>query len=158
MLKRREHVPLIAGLALALSATSCMLLPDLTLIGVKRAVSLTIAEARRASTGESTEFTFVLTNRGTSAVAACLGPSRMVSYDTTGPIGSSSTWVDHPGCMQEFSLQPGGTYRWSESLDVPHRFAGPTELEVEVEIVNPNRCDGWGCSSTNLTSTKLTIP
>jgi hypothetical protein len=101
---------------------------------------------------------FTLTNGGHQAVNACLGPSRSVWYDTSGPSGVRSTLVDHPGCVREFTIQLGGDMAWSEVLEVPHLSEHHVEVEVSVELVNPRRCSGGSSASTSLRSNKRIVP
>ena len=145
-------------LTLALSASGCHLLPDGQFTQVGQSLKLKIATAERSESGTSATFVFILTNSGTRAVNACLGPSRSVWYDTSGPSGVSTTWVDHPGCMREFAIEPGRDMTWSEVLDVSHLSETRVDVEVEVEVVNPRRCGAVGCASTRLESNKQRIP
>lgn len=145
-------------LALALAASGCDLLPDPQFAQVGHSLKLMIAKVDRSESGTSAEFVFTLTNGGPEAVNACLGPSRSVWYDTSGAGGVSSTWVDHPGCMSEFTIEPDRDMTWSEVLDVPHLSETRVDVEVEVEVVNPRRCGAFGCTSTTLRSKKQRIP
>lgn len=61
---------------------------------------------------------------GSLLLKACLGPSRSVSYKVSSSIGTSSTFVDHPGCMREFTIQSGGVMSWDESLEVSRLSQG----------------------------------
>jgi hypothetical protein len=144
-------------LALALAASACDLLPDPEFARIGDALKLKIAKVNRSESGTSAEFVFTVTNGGPYAVTACLGPSRSVSYDTSGPSGIRFTGVDHPGCMREFTIEPGQDMTWSEVLEVPHLSHTRVEVEVEVEVVNPRRCGGAGCTSTKLRSNKQRI-
>ncbi len=62
-------------------------------------------------------------------------------------------FVDHPGCVREFTIEPGKTMRWRETLPVSGLSSGRVELGVEIEVVNPRRCGGFGCTSIQFKST-----
>jgi hypothetical protein len=147
---------LLAGLAVAVSG--CQIMPDIEFVALEKALTLTIAEAKRTASGGSVDFSFELTNRGSTNAKACLGPSRSVSYKVASSGGTSSRFVDHPGCTREFTVQPGGVMSWAETLEVPRLSQGRVEVEVSVQIVNPRRCGGWGCAAINLKSNQFEIP
>jgi hypothetical protein len=145
-------------LALALAASGCYLLPDRQFARIGDSLKLKIAKVNRSESGTSAEFVFAITNSGPHAVNACLGPSRSVSYKTSGFSGIRSNFVDHPGCMREFTIEPGRGMTWSEVIDVPHLSESPVDVEVEVEVVNPRRCSAVGCTSATLKSNNQRIP
>jgi len=145
-------------LALALDASACNLLPDPQFARIADSLKLKIVKVSRSESGTSAEFVFSVSNGGPHAVNACLGPSRSVSVETSGPQATSFHSVDHPGCMREFTLEPGRDITWSEVIEVPHLSETRVDVEVDVEVVNPRRCDGWGCRATRLKSDKQRIP
>jgi len=153
------------ALSLALAASACDVLPDRQFARIADSLKVRIERVTRSKSGTSAEFVFTITNGGSHAVNACLGPSRAVWYKvgTSGPSGVSSNWIDHPGCMKEFTMEPGRDMTWSEVLKVPYLSETPVEggveveVEVEVEVVNPRRCGSFGCTSTSLKSNKQNI-
>ena len=148
---------LFAGLAVAVSG--CVVMPDPEFAALKDALTLRIVEARRSASGGSVDFTLELTNRGSTSAKACLGPSRSVSYKVASSSGTSFTFIDHPGCTREFTIQPGGVMSWAETLEVPRLSQGRVEVEVSVQIVNPRRCGNWGnCVAFDLKSNRFEIP
>jgi len=148
---------LLAGLAVAVSG--CELMPDPEFTALESALTLSIAGAKRNASGGSADFSFELTNRGSTRATACLGPSRSVSYKVASSIGISSTLVDHPGCAREFTIQSGGVMSWDERLEVPGLSQGRVEVEISVQIVNPRRCGSWGnCAAIDLKSNQFAIP
>lgn len=148
---------LFAGLAVAVSG--CEVRPDPEFSALKSALSLTIGEARRSASGGAADFSFELRNRGRTSARACLGPSRSVSYEVGSSSGISSTFVDHPGCTREFTIQPGDVMSWDETLEVPRLSEGRAWVEVGVQIVNPRRCGRWGtCAAFDLESNRFEIP
>jgi hypothetical protein len=148
---------LLAGLAVALSG--CEIMPDREFAELETALILRIAEARRSASGGAVDFSFEMTNRGSTSAKACLGPSRRVSYKVASSSGISSRLVDHPGCTREFTIQPAGVMLWAETLEVPRLSEGRVELEVEVQVVNPRRCGSWGnCAAFDLKSNQFEIP
>lgn len=147
---------LLAGLAVTVSG--CEIRPDREFAALEKALTLNIAEAKRSASGGSVDFSFELTNRGSTSAKACLGPSRSVSYKGASSGGTGGTSVDHPGCMREFTIQPGGVMSWAETLEVPRLSQGRVEVEVSVQIVNPRRCGGVGCPAIDLKSKQFEIP
>jgi hypothetical protein len=147
----------VAILTLALAALGCDLLPDPQFAQIGDSLKLEIGKVERSQSGTSAEFLFTVTNRGVEAVNACLGPSRSVWYETSGPGGVSSTLVHHSGCMKEFTIEPGRDMTWSEVLDVPYLSEARVDVEIGVEVVNPRRCGGVGCMSTRLRSNKVRV-
>lgn len=145
-------------LALALAAMGCDALPDSQFAEISHSLKLETAKVTLSEAGTSAEFVFTLTNHGPEPVNACLGPSRSVWYDTSGPGGVSSTLIHHPGCMTEFTIEPDRDMTWTEVLDVPHLSENRVDVEVGVEVVNPRRCGGFGCTSATLKSNKVRIP
>ena len=144
------------GLAAAVSG--CEIMPDPEFGAMKEVLSLSIVEAERSESGASADFTFRLANRGSTTAKACLGPSRSVSYKVASTSGSSSSFVDHPGCTREFTIQPGGEMTWAETLEVPRLSDGRVQLQVDVQIVNPRRCGSWGnCPAFDLKSNQFEI-
>jgi hypothetical protein len=147
---------LFAGLAVAVSG--CEILPDPEFAALKGALTLSIVEAKRSASGGSADFSFKLTNRGSTSAKACLGPSRSLSYKAASSSGISSSFVDHPGCTREFTIQSGGAMSWAETLEVPRLTEGRVEVEVSVQIVNPRRCGSWNCAAIDLKSNQFEIP
>lgn len=90
----------------ALGGSACSWIPapvDPELAALERSLTLQIASANRLHRSGAAEFTFKLSNHGTNVAKACLGPSRSVSYRSSGSSGTSGTFVDHPGCTKESS-------------------------------------------------------
>ncbi len=138
---------LFAGLAVAVSG--CEIMPDREFAALEKALTLNIADAKRNPSGGSVDFSFEMTNGDSTIAKACLGPSRSVASSS----GTSSTFVDHPGCTREFTIQPGGVMLWAETLEVPRLSQGIVDLQVDVQIVNPRRCGNWGnCAAFYLES------
>jgi hypothetical protein len=148
---------LLAGLAVA--ASGCEVMPDREFAALENALTLRIAEAKRSASGGTVDFSFELMNRGGTSAKACLGPARSVSYKVASSSGISSTFVHHPGCTREFTIQPAGVMSWVETLEVPRLSQGRVELEVEIQVVNPRRCGSWGnCAAFDLKSNQFEIP
>jgi hypothetical protein len=147
---------LLAGLAVAVS--DCEVMPDREFAALEGALTFRVAEAKRSASGSSVDFRFELTNRGSTSAKACLGPSRSVSYKFASSSGTSSNFVNHPGCTREFTIQPGGVMAWAETLEVPRLSQGRVELEVDVQLVNPRRCGSAGCTAFDLKSNRFEIP
>jgi hypothetical protein len=147
---------LFAGLAVAVSG--CELIPDGEFAALEETLTVRIADAKRSPSGSSVDFSFEITNRGSTIAKACLGPSRSVSYRFSSSSGTSSKFVDHPGCTREFTIQPGGVMSWAETLEMPRLSQGPVALQVDVQIVNPRRCGNWGkCVAFDLASNQFEL-
>jgi len=150
---------LLAMVGLAAFGAGCEFLPDPEFSAMEKALGLSVVEAKRGAGVGSLDFDFQLKNRGNATAKACLGPSRSVSSQAGSWSGSSSTFVDHPGCMREFVIEAGDSMSWRETLEVLHLPDGPIEARVDVQIVNPRRCGNWGsCATFELTSTAVFIP
>lgn len=148
---------LFAGLAVAASA--CEIIPDPEFAALESTLTLRIVEAKRSASGGSIDFSFEVTNRGSTNAKACLGPSRSVSYKVASSSSISSTFVDHPECTREFTIQSGGAMSWVETLGVPRLSQGRVKVEVSVQIVDPRRCGRWGnCAAIDLKSSQFEIP
>jgi hypothetical protein len=147
---------LLAGAWAAVSA--CDLMPDPEFTALENTLVLRVINAKRNASGDSVDFSFEFTNRGSADAKACLGLSRNVSYRTESSSGTSFRWVDHPGCMREFTIQSGGVMSWDETLEVSRLPQGHVEVEVAVQIVNPRRCGGWRCAALDLKSNQFVIP
>jgi hypothetical protein len=146
--------------AIALIGPACAWLPadvDPELVALEGALKLEIAQVNPLQNG-SAEFTFKLLNQGPETAKACLGPSRSVWYTSSGSSGVSGTSVDHPGCMREFTLQPKSDMTWREELKVAAVSWETLEVQVDLQIVNPRRCRGVGCSAIELRSSRYLIP
>ena len=159
---RRTASPLLSWFVcawLAVAVSGCAIMPDQEFAALKGALTLRIVEAKRSKSGGSADFSLKLTNRGSASAKACLGPSRSVSYKVASSMGISSSFVDHPGCTREFTIQPGSVMSWAETLEVPRLSQSRVEVEVSVQIVNPRRCGNWGnCAAIDLRSNQFKIP
>lgn len=100
---------------------------------------------------------FNLSNKSASAVKSCLGPSRAVSYKSSGSSGVASDGFDHPGCTKEFTIEPKSDLLWNEEVEFPIVLRSGVKIEIEVELVNPRRCGGWGCTATMLSSSEYAM-
>jgi hypothetical protein len=104
-----------------------------------------------------TSVEFKLSNDSASAVKSCLGPSRAVSYKSSGSSGVASHGFDHPGCTKEFTIEPKSNMLWTEEVEVPIVLRTGVKVQIDVELVNPRRCGGWGCSATMLSSSEYAV-
>lgn len=136
--------------ALASTGGACVSTYDAQLELYEQALQLTIETLELPMDAPEVEFSLRIANRGAQIVDACLGWSRAVSIQSEGRGGTSSRSVDHPGCVTPFSLEPGGELAWVEALKAPVASPGPARLEITIEVLNPKRCDAFGCSSTKL--------
>ncbi len=136
----------------ACAAPGCDQVPDPAFASLEGSLTLRIVQITSAG-AEQTRFDLELRNGGASRASACLGPGRRV----TGLVGLGSlTWVDHPGCVCEFELDPGGVFTWTETHDVTVRPGLRVEASIEVQILNPRRCSSVGCAGFMVESPTLT--
>lgn len=144
---------------LVTAVTACEFVPDREFAALQHSLSLRIVSAKRGGSNDKVDVGFTLTNQGKTDAKACLGPSRSVSY-RVGPVGgTNSDFVDHAGCAREFTIQPGRVSSWDETLEVPRLSQHPVEVEVGVQIINPQRCGSWGnCAEFELKSNTFTVP
>jgi hypothetical protein len=142
---------------LAVTLTACEVMPDPEFAVLKNALGLRLVEAKRRT--DSVDLSFELTNRGRTTATACLGPSRSLSYTGSSIGGTNISFVDHPGCAREFSIQSGNAMLWEETFEIDRLPDGRVKVEVSVQIVNPRRCGGWGdCADFHLTSNQVEVP
>jgi hypothetical protein len=110
-------------------------MPDPEFAALKGALTLSIVEAKRTTSGGAADFSFKLTNREREcegvpgAIAQCVPQGRVIEWH-------QQFILDHPGCTREFTIQPGGVMSWAETLEVPRLSQGRVEVEVSVQIVN----------------------
>jgi hypothetical protein len=148
---------LVVGLGVVVSG--CELIPDPEFAALESALTLRIVEVKRSASDASTDVRFELTNQGSTTAKACIGPSRSVSSKGSFWIETSGNFVSHPGCAREFTIPSGGAMAWHEALEVPGRYADRVEVEISVQIVNPQRCGGMGnCAAIYLKSNQFEIP
>ena len=149
---------LLLSAGLALGVSGCEFMPDPEFAALESALTLRIVEAKRSASAGSVDFRFELRNRGSMSAKACFGPSRSVSYKASSSSATSGTFVDHPGCAREFTIQSGDEMSWDEAIEVPRLPHGRAEVEVSVQIVNPRRCGRWGiCAAIDLKSNQFEI-
>ncbi len=150
---------ILAMIGIAVVGAGCEFVPDPEFSALKDTLGLSIVAAKRNTAVGLLDFDLQLTNRGDSTAKACLGESRSVSSRAGSWSGTSSTFVDHPGCMREFTIAPGGNMAWRETLEVRHLPDEAVEAKVDVQIVKPRRCGNWGsCAAFELTSNEVSIP
>jgi len=121
-------------------------------------LSLTIPSAVVA--GTQTPLRFRLQNAGSRAIETCVGEAREVRVvpenDTDGIEGITISEVASgrpPVCRQRVGLAPGEQFEWSETTAVSGIVRGFATLEVDVQIVDPRRCDSpLGCPDMRLTA------
>jgi hypothetical protein len=133
-------------------AAACDQLPDPAFASLEGSLTLRIVQITSAG-AEEARFDLELRNGGAKRAVACLGPGRGIKR-MVGPW--SFIWVDHPSCVREFDLGPGGVFAWSETHDVAVRPGPPVEASIEVQILNPSRCSSVGCAGFMIESPPLT--
>jgi len=97
------------------------------------------------SVGSAFEVEFVVQNDGTSVVDACFGPAFEVTFLNGREAKGSADVVDHPTCQQPFSLGPGQSTSRRYTAHVPSIAVGLATIGGGVQVVDPGRCDRYGC-------------
>ena len=139
----------------------CASLPELR--SIERGLELAVTAPALLDRGGTTTLQFMLTNRGKTAIDACVSSGRSVSILSDSrasrrPVAGSGTVVDHPGCTQRFHLAPSEQITWAETARIPDVSPGPASLQASVQVVSPLGCGRFGCPATTLrTSTRVSI-
>jgi len=144
--------------ALPVAVSGCDILPDPEFAALEKALTLNVVHAARHASGDQVDFSFALTNRSRTTAMACLGPDRTVSFRVGSSVGARGSYVDHPGCVREFTIQGENVMSWTETLEVSDLSKRRADVEVSVQIVNPRRCSGGSCASFELKSNRFEIP
>ena len=103
--------------------------------------------------GQAFEVTFVLLNAGAQTVEACFGPAYEVTFLNGRDGRGSIVVVDHPTCVQSFTLGPGDKAERVYAARVPVINEGVSNLGGGVEVLDPRHCDRYGCDRTWIKST-----
>jgi hypothetical protein len=88
---------------------------------------------------------FHLHNTGLKTVEGCFGSAFELTFWNGKQAQGWAETVDHPGCEQQFSLEPGAQVSRGYIATVPDISAGPATLVGWVQLVDPHRCDLYGC-------------
>jgi len=146
-------VRILLGMAvfcmLAVTA-GCDQVPDPAFASLEGSLRLRIVRITPSRAAE-TRFDLELKNRSARRARACIGPGRRV----TGLAAMGFQW-DHPGCVREFELDPGGVLTWSETHDGTVGPGLPLDVAVAVQVLNPRRCSSVGCAGFMVESPPLT--
>jgi hypothetical protein len=107
------------------------------------------------------EVSLSLLNRSPQPVEACL--TRAEGFNLVGSsaaigggLGAGAISV-HPTCAKRFILPVGKALMWPESVDLPSVGVGPARLSLWVQVVDPTRCDEYGCDYTSVSSNPIEI-
>lgn len=96
--------------------------------------------------GRTHDSTWVLRNLTETSLGACLSERWGYNLIGTDDAPGRGHLVDHPWCHRAFTLDPGGTFEWSELLEIPGSIgAGPLRVNGWVYVVQPDNCDRYGC-------------
>jgi hypothetical protein len=88
---------------------------------------------------------FHLHNSGTTTIEACFGSAFEVTFWNGKQAQGWANTSDHPSCEQPFALEPGARISRGYVATVPNISAGPATLAGWVQLVDPHRCDKYGC-------------
>jgi hypothetical protein len=84
---------------------------------------------------------FALTNNGSAAFDGCFGPSWGVSVIGGGVDAGHIVRVEHPSCVEKFTLVPGQKITWSKKVPLENLHAGTAKVTGWVKLVDPAACD-----------------
>ena len=107
--------------------------------------SLRVTSSGPVAVGSEVEVEFVVQNNGQSTVNACFGPAFEATFFNGTQAQGSAVVVDHPGCQQEFELSPGQSASRRYVARVPVIGAGVAKVGGGVQVVDPKKCDRYGC-------------
>jgi hypothetical protein len=100
--------------------------------------------------GQTTRLALRLDHHGDRAIDACLGYT--LHFGIFPPGTGHGRTEAHKGCHRPFRLDPGGSFEWSEEVDVPAKAVpGAAKVLVVVDLVHPRSCDRkYGCYSRSI--------
>jgi hypothetical protein len=102
--------------------------------------------------GQSVEATYSLFNSESETIEACFGPGRGYNILGTKDARGQMWAADHPNCESRFRLESGQVVTTHIQMEIPNVGPGPARVNAWVEIVDPDRCDRYGCDSMNITT------
>ena len=102
--------------------------------------------------------TFTLTNNGTAAVDGCFGPSWGVSVIAGGHDAGHIVRVEHPSCVERFTLLPRQPIVWTKKVPLSDLRGGTAKVTGWVKVVDPAKCDPRsGCHEVSVASPLMTV-
>ena len=128
-----------------------------SLQGLKLEVSL---ERNKGKAGEPIKVEGILTNIAKLVINGCLqGGDLDFYYSFTGPSwNGGGVTVDHPGCQENFSIEPGKVHKIMRTMQVPDNLRiGKYKIEISLDILDPATCGGFGCDKKTIQSSSETF-
>ncbi len=112
-----------------------------------------ILSSSTGKVGDIIQATYFVENTGPNVIDACFGKAK--GYDIVGSKAAKGhlTSVDHPTCESRFRLEPGQKASAELAITVLEVGVGPARVSAWVELVDPTRCDRYGCDAANVPST-----
>jgi hypothetical protein len=111
----------------------------------------------RVRASERVRVKYVVENVGTRPVAGCY--TFKGGYDLWGTkdIRQSISVVDHPVCVELFTLAAGGTASWSIEIEVPDVGEGPAAFTAWIRVADAATCGEYGCDEQSLRASAAQI-
>ena len=107
--------------------------------------SVRLIQSGSAPVGSALEVEFVVQNDGTSTIESCFGPAFEVTFLNGHEAKGWAEMVDHPTCQQHFALNPGTSTSRRYVAKVPSMVLGLATVGGGVQVLDPRRCDRYGC-------------
>jgi len=89
-------------------------------------------------------------NTSSNPVEGCFGESFEVTFWRDRVVQGWAEVVDHPTCLHKFRILPGESASQAYQAQVPKVPVGSAILFGWVQVVDPTRCDQYGCDRARL--------
>ena len=127
--------------------------------GFGQSLSLAMALGSALAVGDtSVTAKFALTNNGPATVDGCFGPSWGVSVIAGGNDAGHIVRVEHPSCVERFTLLSRQTIAWTKKVPLSDLRGGTAKVTGWVKVVDPAKCDPRsGCHEVSVASPMMTV-
>jgi hypothetical protein len=124
----------------------------------ERCLSLEMTIPSEVRLGSVVDAHYLLRNESDQRVEACLSQGKGYNLiNSVAPQGRVSA-VDHPGCEQRFVLDVGEIFEWTDEVEFMQQIGvGSLSVNGWIQIVDPMRCDRYGCDSVNISSESVRV-
>jgi hypothetical protein len=115
-------------------------------------------EGAPAAGDRSVTARFALTNNASAVFDGCLGPSWGVAIIVAGRDAGHLVSVDHPTCVERFTLSPGQQIVRSKSVPLTNLGSGTAKVTGWVKVIDPAACDQrYGCHEVAVATQLMTL-
>jgi len=125
--------------------------PTVEAFGRQLLVDVTL-DQDEAEIGETLGARYRLRNLGKATIEACIGDAGgytvIGSEDARGLVDV----VNHPSCATHFSLRAGEELTGLRPVTIPEVGQGSSKVVLWIQVVDPTRCDRYGCDAILLKS------